>query len=109
MPNTFEAVPGAGHERSTAFLEVDDPSDRLEAYMEEAQLHRGSLREQDGYTIPFREGGQVRITVESTPGSGATGLRFVVEAPNTERRSYIESEVAEQLGSAETPLDWAHA
>lgn len=106
MPNTFEAVPDAKQERSTAFLEVEAPADRLEAYMEEAQLHRGSLREQDGYTIPFREGGQVRITVEEGGEAGGSGLRFVVAAPNAERRRYIEEDVSEQIGSGSS-LTWS--
>ena len=104
MPNTFEAVPQAGHERSTAFLEVSDPAQRLEAYMEEAQLHRGSLREQNGYVIPFREGGQVKITVHEQDGDTASGLRFEVDAPTQERRTYIEDDVNEQVG--ERRLDW---
>lgn len=109
MPNTFEAVPDGAHERSTAFLEVDEPTDRLEDYMEEAQLHRGSLREQDGYTIPFREGGQVRITVVKADDDGATGLRFAVDAPTLERRRYIEEDVSEQLATSGTQLSWSPA
>lgn len=104
MPNTFEPVPESGHERSTAFLEVSDPSGRLESYMEEAQLHRGSLREQDGYIIPFREGGQVRITVQEAGEGQPAGLRFEVDAPTQERRAYVEDDVNEQVG--ERRLDW---
>ena len=107
MPNTFDAVPESRHEKSSAFLAVDNPSERLEKFMDEAQLHRGSLREQDGYTIPFREGGQVRVRVQEDQGQ--TGLHFVVDAPTEERRTYIEGEMAEtartQLG-AEADLDW---
>ena len=106
MPNTFDAVPTSRHERSRAFMTVDQPADRLETIMEEAQLHRGSLREQDGYTIPFREGGQVRIRVQD---GDPTGLEFSVDAPNVERRDYIEgviSETARTQLDAETGLDW---
>jgi hypothetical protein len=97
MPNTFNAVPEAAHERSAAFLEVDDPGQRLEDIMEQAQLHRGSLREQDGYTIPFREGGQVRITVHPQGDADrGPGLAFRVSAPTTERRDYIETVITQQ-------------
>lgn len=106
MPNTFDAVPESRHNRSRAFLTVEQPADRLETIMEEAQLHRGSLREQDGYTIPFREGGQVRIRVQQ---EGPAGLEFVVQAPTEDRRDYIEQVIAEtartQLG-AEAGLEW---
>lgn len=108
MPNTFDAVPESRHERSVAFLPLDQPGERLETIMEEAQLHRGSLREQDGYTIPFREGGQLRIRVQQEERSG---LRFEVDAPTQERRTYIERDIVEtartQLG-AETDLEWQH-
>ena len=103
MPNTVEAVPHAGHERSTAFLEVSDPAPRLEDYMEQAQLHRGSLREQNGYTIPFRDGGQVKIVVREE-ADGPSGLRFEVDAPTQERRAYIEDDVDERIG--ERHLEW---
>ena len=110
MPNTFDAVPQAARARSVAFLEVDAPAERLEVIMDEAQLHRGSLREQDGYTIPFREGGQVRIRiVAGGEGEGAPGLRFEVRAPNEERREYIEQVIAEQAGTQLTDsvtLNW---
>lgn len=105
MPNTFDAVPESRQDLSRAFLTVEQPADRLETIMEEAQLHRGSLREQDGYTIPFREGGQVRIRVQEDPA----GLEFLVSAPTTDRRDYIEGVIAEtartQLG-AEAGLSW---
>ncbi|PZU45834.1 MAG: hypothetical protein DI571_06010 [Arsenicicoccus sp.] len=105
MPNTFEAVSHSGHERSTAFLPVEQPNDRLEDYMERSQLHRGSLREQDGYTVPFRDGGQVRITVREGDAEPA-GLLFEVDAPTTERRDYIEGEVASELGDGADSLTW---
>jgi hypothetical protein len=108
MPNTFDAVPQAARARSVAFLEMDAPAQRLEVIMEEAQLHRGSLREQDGYTIPFREGGQVRIRIVEG-GEGAGGLRFEVRAPNDERRDYIQEIIAEQAGTQlpdAVSLDW---
>ncbi|WP_022923933.1 hypothetical protein [Serinicoccus marinus] len=103
MPNTFEAVSSAGHERSSAFLSVPEPGAVLEDYMERSQLHRGSLREQDGYTVPFRDGGQVRITVQQDE---RTGLLFEVEAPTTERRDYIEREVDQELGADVGGLGW---
>lgn len=110
MPNTFDAVPQAARARSVAFLQVDSPADRLEIIMDEAQLHRGSLREQDGYTIPFREGGQVRIRiVEAAAGEQEDGLRFEVRAPNDERRDHIEQVIAEQAGTQlpeSVVLDW---
>ncbi|KUG54397.1 hypothetical protein AVL62_04060 [Serinicoccus chungangensis] len=105
MPNTFEAVPSAGHERSTAFLAVEQPEQRLEDYMERSQMHRGSLREQDGYTVPFRDGGQVRITVREE-GTEAAGLLFEVDAPTEERRTYIEGEVENELGDGADSLSW---
>ncbi|WP_192796542.1 hypothetical protein [Serinicoccus kebangsaanensis] len=105
MPNTFEAVSHAGHERSSAFLDVEQPEAVLEDYMERSQLHRGSLREQDGYTIPFRDGGQVRITVQES-GDPGTGLLFEVDAPTVERRDYIEREVDQELGSDTDGLSW---
>lgn len=111
MPNTFDAVPQAARARSVAFLEVDGPAERLEVIMDEAQLHRGSLREQDGYTIPFREGGQVRIRIVEGGDNGAPGLRFEVRAPNEERRGYIEEVISEQAGTQLTDtvtLDWQH-
>lgn len=95
MPNTFDAVPSSSQERSTAFLQVEQPADRLESIMDEAQLHRGSLREQDGYTIPFREGGQVRIRVREDEGS--PGLEFEVGAPTEDRRGHIERTITEQV------------
>lgn len=122
MPNTFDAVPESARALSAAFLPLDQPADRLESIMDEAQLHRGSLREQDGYTIPFREGGQVRIHVvgDRMDSDGAeragidedgdqSGLRFVVKAPNDERRSHIEQIIGEQVaGQVDdgVSLDW---
>lgn len=109
MPNTFDAVPQAARARSVAFLGMDAPAERLEVIMDEAQLHRGSLREQDGYTIPFREGGQVRIRVVEGGADGGPGLRFEVRAPNEERRTYIEQVIGEQAGTELTDavtLDW---
>lgn len=110
MPNTFDAVPQSARARSEAFLEVDAPAQRLEVIMDEAQLQRGSLREQDGFTIPFREGGQVRIRIveEATP-EHAAGLQFEVRAPNDERRDYIEKVISEQAGVQlpdQVVLDW---
>lgn len=96
MANTFDAVPLSRHERSHAYLEVSEPAERLERIMEQAQLHRGSLREQDGYTIPFREGGQVRIRIhEQGEGEHGPGLAFLVDAPTEERRTYIEMDIAD--------------
>lgn len=110
MPNTFNAIPQAARARSVAFLEMEAPAERLEVIMDEAQLHRGSLREQDGYTIPFREGGQVRIRiVEAGQGEAGSGLRFEVRAPNDERREYIEQTISEQAGTRLTDgvvLEW---
>lgn len=108
MANTFDAVPQAARARSVAFLEMEAPAERLEVIMDEAQLHRGSLREQDGYTIPFREGGQVRIRIVEE-GEATPGLRFEVRAPNEERREYIEQVIAEQAGTQLTDsvtLNW---
>ncbi|WP_130012369.1 hypothetical protein [Serinicoccus sediminis] len=106
MPNTFEAVSPSGHERSAAFLAVEQPEQRLEDYMERSQMHRGSLREQDGYTVPFRDGGQVRITVREGEGEQAAGLLFEVDAPTEERRTYIEGEVEVELGDGADSLTW---
>lgn len=107
MPNTFDAVPESRHERSVAFLPLDQPAERLEKIMEEAQLHRGSLREQDGYTIPFREGGSVRIRIITHEPAG---LQFSVNAPSTERRDHIQSviadEIATALGGDHGSLEW---
>ncbi|MFX0539526.1 hypothetical protein ACQBAT_07905 [Ornithinimicrobium sp. Y1847] len=118
MPNTFDAVPDAQQERSQAFLSVDRPQERLEKIMEEAQLHRGSLREQDGYTIPFREGGSVRIRIVQGQGAdgeaeGEEGLNFLVVAPTAERREHIQTVIAEQTAGQLTgepaELDWTTA
>lgn len=111
MANTFSHVPEGAQERSSASLEVDDPQGVLERIMEEANLHRGSLREQDGYTIPFREGGSVRIrVVPEGDQDGGAGLRFVVSAPTAERRDYIQGKVSElatgELGADEGALAW---
>lgn len=108
MPNTFPAQPEGARERSTASLEVADPQAVLERVMEEANLHRGSLREQDGYTIPFREGGSVRIRV--APEGSPDGLDFTVTAHTVERRDYIERAVADlvsgELGEDAGRLTW---
>lgn len=107
MSNTFDAVPDANVEHSTAFLELEQPGERLEQIIEEAQLHRGSLREQDGYTIPFREGGSVRIRIITHEPAG---LQFSVNAPSTERRDHIQSviadEIATALGGDHGSLEW---
>lgn len=108
MPNTFNTVPDAHQERSTAFLAVESPEEQLEALMEEAQLHRGSLREVDGYTIPFREGGHVRVQVREDEARGG-GLQFEVRAPSAERRAYIEEVIEDQASSQfgdGASLDW---
>ncbi|MDO5738518.1 MAG: hypothetical protein Q4P07_00040 [Ornithinimicrobium sp.] len=115
MANTFNAVPDAPTQRSTAFLAIDQPRERLEQIIEEAHLHRGSLREQDGYTIPFREGGSVRIRAqgaEDAVASGAptevSGLHFAVSAPTDERRAHIQQVMGEQVVSqlGNDGLDW---
>lgn len=111
MGNTFPSVPEGAQELSNASLEVADPQGVLERLMEQANLHRGSLREQDGYTIPFREGGSVRIrVVEGGDEDGGEGLRFVVSAPTVERRDYIQDKVSEltagELGGDAGRLDW---
>ena len=104
MANMFPGAPEGAQERSTTSLEVADPQGVLERVMEEANLHRGSLREQDGYTIPFRAGGSVRIRVVE----GA--LDFTVNAPTVERRDYIEQAVGEltagELGDEAGRLTW---
>lgn len=109
MANTFDAVPQGAHERSTASLTLDDPQVLLERIVEEANKHRGTLREQDGYTIPFREGGSVRIRVEEG-GTGASALHFVTDAPTVERREHIERTIGElsvgQLGAEVGTLSW---
>jgi hypothetical protein len=103
MASTFDAAPEGVRERSTASLTISDPKVLLEKLVEEANKHRGALREQDGYTIPFREGGLVRIRVE-----GGT-LHFTAEGPTVERREHIERTVSElainQLGD-DAVLSW---
>jgi hypothetical protein len=110
MANTFDAVPEGAHERSTASLTLDDPQVLLERIIEEANKQRGTLREQDGYTIPFREGGSVRIRVEKGTGPGASALHFVTDAPTVERRQHIERTIGElsvsQLGAEVGTLSW---
>lgn len=111
MANTFSHVPEGAQERSSASLEVADPQGVLERIMEEANLQRGSLREQDGYTIPFREGGSVRIrVVPEADEEGGAGLRFVVVAPTPQRREYIQGKVSElaagELGADAGQLAW---
>lgn len=109
MANTFDAVPLGAHERSTASLTIDDPQVLLERIIDEANKHRGTLREQDGYTIPFREGGSVRIRVEQGEG-GTPALHFLTDAPTVERREHIERTIAElsvgQLGADVGTLTW---
>lgn len=109
MANTFDAAPDVPQERSSAFLAIEEPGEKLEQIIDEAQLHRGSLREQDGYTVPFREGGAVRIRIVDEPESG---LRFEVHAPTEERRQHIEDTIAEQVEAAShidaDSLDWEH-
>lgn len=100
MPNTFDAVPEAAHERSSAFLAVDKPQNRLEQVMDEAGLHRGSLREQDGYTIPFREGGVLRIRVVEGDDQGRTGLEFTADGPTVERLEHIKQVAGEEVGAS---------
>lgn len=107
MTNTFNAVPDANVVHSTAFLELEQPQERLEQIIEEAQLHRGSLREQDGYTIPFREGGSVRIRIVNHEPAG---LQFSVNAPTEERQAHIQEVIAEEivsaLGDGTADLEW---
>ena len=107
MSNTFPSVPEGAQELSNASLEVADPQGVLERVMEQANLHRGSLREQDGYTIPFREGGSVRIRIITHEPAG---LQFSVNAPSTERRDHIQSviadEIATALGGDHGSLEW---
>ena len=109
MANTFDAVPQGAHERSTATLALDDPQVLLERLVEEAHKHRGTLREQDGYTIPFREGGAVRIRVEDAEG-GRSALHFLADGPTVERREHIERTINElsvsQLGAEAGTLHW---
>lgn len=110
MPNTFDAVPQSRHVRSRALLELDEPRARLETIMEEANLQRGSLREQDGYTIPFREGGQVRIRIfEEGAETHGPALEFLVDGPTEERRGYIESEISQTVSTQlveNADLEW---
>jgi hypothetical protein len=110
MANTFDAAPLGAHERSTASLSIADPQVLLERIIEEANKHRGTLREQDGYTIPFREGGSVRIRVEHGDGGAAPALHFVADAPTVERRGHIERTIGElsvsQLGAEAGALTW---
>lgn len=98
MGNTFDAVslPSGAHERSTASLPVADPHALLQRVVEEAGKHRGTLREQDGCTIPFREGGSVRIRVEEQAG-GSPALHLLVDAPTVARREHVERTVAALL------------
>lgn len=110
MANTFDAAPLGAHERSTASLTLDDPQALLERIIDEANKHRGTLREQDGYTIPFREGGSVRIRVEEGGGGGTPALHFATDAPTVERRDHIERTISElsvnQLGAEVGTLRW---
>ena len=108
MANTFDAAPEGAHERSTASLSIADPQVLLERIIDEANKHRGTLREQDGYTIPFREGGSVRIRVEQ--GGQTPALHFVADGPTVERREHIERTITElsvsQLGAEAGTLTW---
>ncbi|GGK75974.1 hypothetical protein [Ornithinimicrobium pekingense] len=108
MANTFDAAPEGAHERSTTSLSIADPQVLLERIIDEANKHRGTLREQDGYTIPFREGGSVRIRVEE--GGGTPALHFVADGPTVERREHIERTITElsvsQLGAEAGTLTW---
>ncbi|WP_122263080.1 hypothetical protein [Ornithinimicrobium cerasi] len=109
MPNTFDAVPDLPSERSTTFLPMDRPQERLEHFIKESKLQRGSLRWEDGYTIPFREGGSVRIRVNAGEGV-EEGLRFHIKAPTVERREHIEQVITEQavtdFGVDHVELEW---
>lgn len=114
MGNTFPSVPEGAQELSSASLAVADPQEVLERMMEQANLHRGSLREQDGYTIPFREGGSVRFrVVEDGDEHGGPGLRLAVTAPTVERRAYIQGKVddlaADVLGADAGRVEWQDA
>ena len=93
MANTFDAIHGGAQVSSTAFLPLENPGEQLENIIEEAQLHRGSLREQDGYTIPFREGGSVRLRIVE---GDQPGLDITIDAPTVERREHLEKVTAEQ-------------
>lgn len=110
MANTFDAAPEGAHERSTASLSIADPRVLLERIIDEAHKHRGTLREQDGYTIPFREGGSVRIRVEEGEGDRTPALHFVADGPTVERRDHIERTINElsvsQLGAEAGTLSW---
>lgn len=110
MANTFDAVPLGAHERSTASLTIAEPQALLERIIDEANKHRGTLREQDGYTIPFREGGSVRIRVEAGAGGATPALHFLTDAPTVERRAHIERTIGElsvsQLGADAGTLTW---
>ncbi len=115
MGNTFDAVPrpAGAHERSTASLSVADPQALLERIVEEAGKHRGTLRERDGCTIPFREGGSVRIRV-GQEGQGSPALHLATDAPTVERREHLERTVADLLlrlagDDAATAPDWQPA
>lgn len=112
MANTFDAVHQGAHERSSAFLPLERPAEQLDSIIEQAQLHRGSLREQDGYTIPFREGGSVRIRiVEPGEDQAQAGLQLTVDAPTVERLEHIqrviEEETLSHLRDGGVVLDWA--
>lgn len=110
MPNTFDAVPDLPSERSGAFLPLDRPRERLEEFIKESKLQRGSLRWEDGYTIPFREGGSVRIRVREAAGEQGEGLSFHIKAPTVERREHIEQvisgQAASDFGVQDITLDW---
>lgn len=115
MGNTFDAVPppAEAHERSAASLATSDPQGMLERLVEEAGKHRGTLREQDGCTIAFREGGSVRVRVAPQGADDAPPrLSLVVDAPTTERREHVERTLAQlvaDLGAGADALDWEPA
>lgn len=98
MANTFSAAPDEAHERSTATVEVTDPQSVLERIIEEAGKHRGTLREQDGFTIPFREGGSVRVRLAHEEGADTGTLSLSADAPTVERREHVERTVGELVG-----------
>lgn len=110
MANHFMTNPEPLGHSSTTFLPLNSPTERLEALMEEAQLQRGSLREVDGYTIPFREGGQVRIVLQED--GEQPGLHFTASAASDDRLAHLQESVQENLVSAfdDAPvLEWTRA
>lgn len=108
MTATFggsEQQPGreGAHLVSTASVQVDNPREAVEHLVEQAQLHRGSLREQDGFTIPFREGGSCRFRITDD------GLHLTVDAPTPERVGHVREVVGELVRKhlpGEHELSW---